>query len=313
MSDVVLLFSGQGAQRVGMGMDFHESSERVRQMFAKADEALGFGLSKVMFEGPDDELTRTSRCQPALFLHGLAALELLRERLPSLRPVAAAGLSLGEFTAHAAAGTFPWLEGLKLVARRGAFMEEACEATDGAMAAMIGGDPEAVRALAADHDVDVANDNAPGQLVLSGSVAGIDAAVAEARSRGIRKAVKLKVAGAYHSRLMASAREKLAAELATAECSAPAMPVVCNFGACEVSQPDEIRDMLVRQVTGSVRWTESIRHLVDQGHRSFVELGPGKVLTGLVGKIAPEAKVFPVENLESLDAAVEGLSQGVNG
>ncbi len=136
MSDVVLLFSGQGAQKVGMGKDFHEASEAARAKFAAADAALGMELSKVMFEGPEEELTRTSRCQPALYLHGLIALDLLREKVPGLNPVAAAGLSLGEFTAHAAAGTFSFEDGLRLVARRGGFMEEACEATRGAMAAM---------------------------------------------------------------------------------------------------------------------------------------------------------------------------------
>ncbi|MEP4076341.1 ACP S-malonyltransferase [Haloferula sp.] len=308
MSDVVLLFSGQGAQKVGMGKDFHEASDTAKAMFAEADEALGMSLSEVMFEGPSEELTRTSRCQPALYLHGLVAAALLQEKVPSLKPVAAAGLSLGEFTAHAAAGTFSRADGLKLVARRGEFMEEACEATTGAMAAMIGGDPEAVSALASECDVDVANFNAPGQIVISGAVEGIDAAVAQARDKGIRKAVKLKVAGAYHSRLMQSAQDKLSAELAGVEMGSPTLPVVCNFGASEVSDPAEIRSMLEKQVTGSVRWTESIELLVSQGHRTFVELGPGKVLAGLVSKIAKDVVVHSVEDLESLEKAAEELA-----
>ncbi|MCU0794693.1 MAG: ACP S-malonyltransferase [Akkermansiaceae bacterium] len=307
MSDVVLLFSGQGAQKVGMGRDFHEASAAARERFAAADAALGFGLSQVMFEGPEDELTRTSRCQPALYLHGLVALEMLRERLPGLRPVAAAGLSLGEFTAHAAAGTFSFEDGLRLVARRGGFMEEACEATRGAMAAMIGGEEAAVVQLAAESGVDVANFNCPGQIVVSGSEEGVDAAVAGAKEKGIRKAVKLKVAGAYHSRLMQSAQDQLAAELAAVEISTPAIPVVCNFAAKVVSDAGEIREMLEKQVTGSVRWTESIRALVAAGHTTFLELGPGKVLAGLVSKIAPEARVISIEDLASLEAAVEAL------
>lgn len=307
MSNVVLLFSGQGAQKVGMGKDFHEASEVARGMFAAADEALGFGLSGVMFEGPEDELTRTSRCQPALYLHGLVALELLREKLPGLNPVAAAGLSLGEFTAHAAAGTFSFEDGLKLVARRGGFMEEACEATRGAMAAMIGGEEDAVVALAAECGVDVANFNCPGQIVVSGSEEGVDAAVAGAKAKGIRKAVKLKVAGAYHSRLMQTAQDQLAVELAGVEMVAPSIPVVCNFAASVVGEPAEIRTMLEKQVTGSVRWTESIRALVAAGHTTFLELGPGKVLAGLVSKIAPEARVLSIEDLAGLDAAVEAL------
>jgi len=307
MSDVVFLFSGQGAQKVGMGKDFHESSATARELFQRADEVLGFPLSKTMFEGPEEELTRTSRCQPALYLHGLVALALLRERVGGLNPVAAAGLSLGEFTAHAAAGTFSFEDGLRLVARRGEFMEDACAATRGAMAALIGGEEEAVKALAAECGVDVANFNAPGQIVLSGTGEGIDAAVEKARDHGIRRAIKLNVAGAYHSRLMQSAQDQLATVLAEVPVRTPAIPVVCNFGASVVADPAEIRSMLEKQVTGSVRWTESIRLLCERGQRHFIELGPGKVLAGLVAKIDKEATVHSVEDLASLDAVAELL------
>ena len=305
MSDVVLLFSGQGAQKVGMGKDFYEASETARALFRKADAALGFPLSQTMFEGPDEELTRTSRCQPALYLHGLVALALLKERVGGLAPVAAAGLSLGEFTAHAAAGTFSFEDGLKIVSRRGLFMEEACEASQGAMAALIGGEEDAVKALAKECDVDVANFNAPGQIVLSGAATGIDAAVEKARDHGIRRAIKLNVAGAYHSRLMQSAQDKLAAELGGLSMQSPGIPVVCNFGASVVADPAEIRSMLEKQVTGSVRWTESIRLLVEKGHRTFIELGPGKVLAGLVAKIDKDDTVHSVEDLASLEAVAE--------
>jgi [acyl-carrier-protein] S-malonyltransferase len=308
MSQIVLLFSGQGAQKVGMGKDWVENSATARSMAVLADKALGFPLSDIMFDGPDEELTKTSRCQPALYLHGLMALALIRERLPNLVPVAAAGLSLGEFTAHAAAGTFSFEDGLRLVARRGEFMEAACLATEGAMAALIGGEEAQVRALAAAADVDVANLNAPGQIVLSGSASGIDAAIAQAKDFGIRRAIKLNVAGAYHSRLMQSAQDKLAAELATVSFQSPALPVVCNFGASLVSDAAEIRSMLENQVTGSVRWTESIQLLIARGHRTFLELGPGKVVAGLVSKIDKEVTVHSVEDLTSLEAAVEALS-----
>lgn len=307
MSDVVLLFSGQGAQKVGMGKDFHEASDTARALFQRADEVLGFPLSTTMFEGPEDELTRTSRCQPALYLHGLVALALVKERVGGLNPVAAAGLSLGEFTAHSAAGTFSFEDGLKLVARRGLFMEEACQATRGAMAALIGGEEAAVKALAAECAVDVANFNAPGQIVLSGTVEGIDAAVEKARDHGIRRAIKLNVAGAYHSRLMQAAQDQLATELAGVAMQPPGIPVVCNFGASVVSDPAEIRAMLEKQVTGSVRWTESIRLLCEMGHRTFIELGPGKVLAGLVAKIEKDATVHSIEDLASLEAVTELL------
>jgi [acyl-carrier-protein] S-malonyltransferase len=291
-----------------MGKDWVETSATARSMAVQADKALGFPLSDIMFDGPDEELTKTSRCQPALYLHGLMALALIRERLPNFVPVAAAGLSLGEFTAHAAAGTFSFEDGLRLVARRGEFMEAACLATQGAMAALIGGEEAQVRALAKAADVDVANLNAPGQIVLSGTASGIDAAIAQAKDFGIRRAIKLNVAGAYHSRLMQSAQDKLAAELATVSFQSPALPVVCNFGASLVSEPAEIRRMLENQVTGSVRWTESIQLLIAQGHRTFLELGPGKVIAGLVSKIDKEVTVHSVEDLASLEAAVEALS-----
>lgn len=308
MSNIVLLFSGQGAQKVGMGKDFVENSATARALAVQADKALGYSLTDLIFEGPDEELTRTAHCQPALYLHGLIALALLKERVPNLNPVAAAGLSLGEFTAHAAAGTFSFEEGLRLVSQRGKFMEEACAATQGSMAALIGGEEEKIRELAKAADVDVANLNAPGQIVLSGSVEGIDSAIAQAKDFGIRRAIKLNVAGAYHSRLMQSAQDKLRAELASASISTPSIPVVSNFGASVVSSTEEIRSTLENQVTGSVRWTESIQALIALGHRTFVELGPGKVVAGLVSKIDKDVTVYSVEDLPSLEAAVEALS-----
>jgi [acyl-carrier-protein] S-malonyltransferase len=307
MTPLVLLFSGQGAQKVGMGKDFAENSAIAREMAAKADETLGFPLSQIMFEGPEEELTKTSRCQPALYLHGLMALALLRERIPALQPVAAAGLSLGEFTAHAAAGTFSFEEGLKLVGKRGLFMEEACNATEGSMAALIGGEEDQVEALAKAADVDIANLNAPGQIVLSGTMAGIDSAISKAKEFGIRRAIKLNVAGAYHSRLMQSAQDKLAAELAATALATPSIPVICNYAAVAVSEAAEIRTMLEKQVTGSVRWTASIRKLVEMGHRHFIELGPGKVIAGLVAKIDKDAVVHSIEDLASLEAVSEAL------
>ncbi len=308
MTQPVILFSGQGAQKIGMARDWIESSATARGLAHEADLALGYALTETMFEGPEESLTATSRCQPALYLHGLIGLALLKERLPNLNPAAAAGLSLGEFTAHAAAGTFSFADGLRLVSRRGTFMEEACNATNGAMAALIGGEESEIRRLAEATDVDVANLNAPGQIVLSGAAPNIDAAVAQAKDFGIRRAIKLNVAGAYHSRLMTTAQEKLAAELAAAAITTPGIPVVANFTARPVSSPDEIRSTLTSQVTGSVRWIESIQYLVSAGHTLFVEIGPGKVLAGLVAKIAPDATVISIEDIPSLDTAVEKLS-----
>ena len=308
MSKVVILFSGQGAQSVGMGKDLVDTYPLAKQLFEQADAALGFSLSSVMFEGPDAELTKTSRCQPALYLHGLTCLEILKQELPQLEITAAAGLSLGEFTAHAAAGTFDFQTGLNVVAQRGQFMEEACDATEGSMAAMIGGDPEHVEALAQESDVDVANFNAPGQIVLSGTLSGIEEAVANAKAKGIKIAKKLDVAGAYHSRLMQSAQDKLATVLADTSMTQPAIPVVCNFEATEVSDAACIRTTLEKQVTGSVRWTESMQKLIADGHTTFLELGPGKVLAGLMKRIDKSVKVISVEDTQSLAAAIEELS-----
>ena len=256
--------------------------------------------------------TRNSRKPHAanqlLFLHGLACLEVLKEKVPALNVVATAGLSLGEFTAHTLAGTFDFETGLKIVEQRGQFMEEACDATNGAMAAMIGGDEEAVAELAADCGVDVANFNTIGQIVLSGDEAGIDKAVAEAKGRGVRMGKKLNVAGAYHSRLMQSAQDKLAGVLAEVEISEPSIPVICNFEARAVSGQDEIKSTLEQQVTGSVRWTASMQQLIADGHTTFLELGPGKVLAGLMSRIDKSATVLSVEDVESLEAAVEALS-----
>lgn len=308
MSDVVILFSGQGAQKVGMGKDLADAYPVVADMFAKADAALGFPLSDIMFNGPDEELTKTSRCQPALFLHGLACLEVLKQKVPSLNPVATAGLSLGEFTAHTLAGTFDFETGLKIVEQRGLFMEEACETTNGAMAAMIGGDDEAVASLAADCGVDVANFNAIGQIVISGDEAGIDKAVAGAKERGIRIAKKLNVAGAYHSRLMQSAQDKLAGVLAGVELSEPTIPVICNFEARKVNDTADIKAMLEQQVTGSVRWTASMQKLIADGHSTFLELGPGKVLAGLMGRIDKSVTVHSVEDVASLEAVAAELA-----
>ena len=302
----VLLFPGQGAQKVGMGKDFYDAYPAAHEMMDAADAALGTPLTKVMFEGPDAELTRTCHCQPALFLHGLVIWNLLREAV-EIEPVAAAGLSLGEFTAHAAAGTFSMEDGLKLVQKRGAYMEEACAAAPSTMAAMIGGNDEAVQALATECGIDVANYNCPGQTVVSGSVEGVDNAVAGARAAGFKLAKKLNVAGAYHSRFMKSAQEKLLPELQSVPMQMPACPVYCNYAARPVESTDDIRAMLGAQVCGSVRWAASMQDLIAKGHRLFIEMGPGKTLAGMMGRICKEATVISIEDVATLQAAIETL------
>ncbi|MFN2509691.1 MAG: ACP S-malonyltransferase, partial [Chthoniobacterales bacterium] len=282
MEKIALLFAGQGAQRVGMGRELAVEFPVAAKLFVEADEILGRRLSEIAWSGPDEELTKTCNAQPALYVHGLASLAALRELLPDLQVEAAAGLSLGEWTAHAAAGTFDFATGLNLVEKRGQLMDAACEATAGAMAAMVGADESAVRALAADTDVDVANLNAPGQIVVSGEAAKVELAVTLAKEHGIRRATLLKVAGAYHSRLMNSAFLQMGQVLTEAQLQMPLFPVVSNVTGRPAETLPEIRRTLQDQITGTVRWTDCMEWLFDRGCDFFIELGPGGVLAGLL-------------------------------
>ena len=309
MKKTALLFSGQGAQSVGMGKDLAAEFPAAAALFEKADSILGYPLSRIAFEGPSEELTKTSVCQPALYVHGLACLAVLKEKFPALEFHATAGLSLGEFTAHAAAGTFDFETGLRLVDKRARAMQEACEASTGGMAAIIGGEEDRVRELAAAADVDVANINAPGQIVLSGEASKIIMAVSLAKEYSARKAVELTVAGAFHSRLMEPAYQSLSIALAETQMLAPRVPVGCNVDAIEVRDPQTIRRTLADQVTGSVCWSQSIEYLIDRLHiEQFIELGPGGVIAGLVGRIRKGTPITSVSNVASLEEAVAFLS-----
>jgi [acyl-carrier-protein] S-malonyltransferase len=308
MKKIALLFAGQGAQSVGMGKDLAENYPAARELFETADQILGRPMSQLMFEGPAEELTKTANCQPALYVHGLACLAALRTELPEFTFDAAAGLSLGEFTAHAAAGTFDFQTGLKLVEQRAQFMQEACETSEGAMAALIGADESAARSLAAQADVDVANFNSPGQIVISGEASRIALAVSLAKEHGIRRATMLNVAGAYHSRLMQSAYLRLGEVLVNTPLKPPRAVVVCNVDAVPVREPDAIRDSLREQVTGSVRWVECVEYLLDEEKcELFVELGPGEVLAGLLSRIRNGTAIRSISDTGSLSAALEAL------
>jgi len=308
---LALLFSGQGAQSVGMGKDLCSEYPVASALFKQADEILGYPLSQFMFEGPAEELTKTSVCQPALYVHGQACLAVVKEKLPSLEFHAAAGLSLGEFTAHAAAGTFDFATGLRLVDKRARAMQAACEATEGAMAAIIGGDEDRMRDLASAADVDVANLNSPGQIVLSGESSKIALAVSLAKEFGARKAVELTVAGAFHSRLMESAYQTLKQALEATPMAEPRVPVVCNVDATAVGDAENIRRTLADQVTGSVCWSQSVEYLIDHLHIThFLELGPGGVIAGLVGRIRKGTPVVSISNVTSLEEWVGALAAG---
>ncbi len=304
---IALLFAGQGAQSVGMGRDLAEQFPSAAELFQRADKILGRSLTGIAWNGSIEDLTRTSNCQPALFVHGLAGLAVLRDMAGEFSIGGAAGLSLGEITAHAAAGTFDFATGLNLVQRRGELMDEACAATNGAMAAMIGGAENDVRQLAADHDVDVANINAPGQIVISGERAKVEVAVGVAREYGIRRATMLNVAGAYHSRLMDTAYQALGHALIDVELQLPQFPVISNVTGDEVKALPEIRQTLQDQVTSTVRWTDCMERLVDLGCNFFIELGPGRVLAGLLQRIDKGADVISVSDAQSARECAERL------
>jgi [acyl-carrier-protein] S-malonyltransferase len=307
VNKIGLLFAGQGAQSVGMGRDLAAQFPVAADLFGQADEILGRSLSEIAWNGPIEELTRTSNCQPALYVHSLAALTALHDVAGEFPIGGAAGLSLGELTAHAAAGTFDFATGLKLVQKRGEFMDEACATTRGGMAAMIGGLENDVRQLAADEDVDIANINAPNQIVISGELANVEAAVAVAKEHGIGRAAMLNVAGAYHSRLMGSAHNKLEKTLADVPIDSPRFPVISNVTGEEVKTPDQIRETLRDQVTGTVRWTDCMQRLLDFGCDFFIELGSGNVLAGLLKRTNREINVISVGDAASVRKCAEAL------
>jgi [acyl-carrier-protein] S-malonyltransferase len=304
---IALLFAGQGAQCVGMGRDLAGQFSVAADLFRQADEILGRKLSEVAWNGPMEELTKTSNCQPALYVHSLASLSGLRELIGEFPIGGTAGLSLGELTAHAAAGTFDFATGLKLVQKRGEFMDEACATTQGGMAAMIGGLENDVRCLAADEDVDIANINAPNQIVISGELANVETAVGVAKEYGIGRAMMLNVAGAYHSRLMESAYGKLEKVLADVPMQSPRFPVISNVTGDEVKTPEQIRETLRDQVTGTVRWTDCMQRLIDLGCDFFIELGPGNVLAALLKRTHRATVVISVGDAESVRKCGEAL------
>jgi [acyl-carrier-protein] S-malonyltransferase len=297
---IALLFAGQGAQCVGMGHDLAGQFSVAADLFRQADEILGRNLCGIAWNGPMEELTKTSNCQPALYVHSLAALAALREVFGQFEVGGAAGLSLGEITAHAAAGTFDFATGLTLVQKRAEFMDEACATTQGGMAAMIGGLENDARRLAADEDVDIANINAPNQIVISGELAKVETAVGVAKEYGIGRAMMLNVAGAYHSRLMESAYLKLEKVLADVPMQSPRFPVISNVTGEEVKRPEKIRETLRDQVIGTVRWTDCMQRLIDLGCNFFIELGPGNVLAGLLKRTNRSIYVISVGDAESV-------------
>ncbi|MDR1859507.1 MAG: ACP S-malonyltransferase [Bacteroidales bacterium] len=277
------IFPGQGAQFSGMGKNLYDNSPIARQLFEQANEILNFDLSGIMFEGSDDDLKQTKVTQPAIFVHSV----VLAKTMPDFQPDMVAGHSLGEFSALVANNTLTFEDGLRLVSKRARAMQRACELQASTMAAIIGLDDATVEAVCAALDAVVvpANYNCPGQLVISGSVEGIEKACALLQERGAKRALKLAVGGAFHSPLMEPAREELADAIMSTPFNTPSCPVYQNVNAQPVTSPAEIRENLVAQLTAPVRWTQSVENMIANGATAFIELGPGKVLQNLVRKI----------------------------
>jgi len=305
MSKTAILFAGQGAQIVGMGQDLAGQFPGAKAWFDRANAALGYDLAAICFQGPEAELTKTEHAQPGIFLVGWVCFELLKERAPNLKFDAAAGLSLGEFTALTAAGAMSFEDGLRVVRQRGQFMQEACDTTRGGMAAIIGLEAAATREVCAEAGVVLANLNCPGQLVISGAAENIARACELAKAKGAKRALPLTVAGAYHSPLMAGAQPKLRDALAKIRLSSPAVPVLSNVTAQAHGADISVR--LVEQVCASVRWEESMRALLAQGFTRFIELGPGAALSGFMKRIDKTVQMLNVADAASLEATVKML------
>lgn len=283
------IFPGQGAQFVGMGKDLYDGNTLAREMFEKANDILGFRITDLMFSGTDEDLRQTRVTQPAIFLHSVILAATQGE---ALKPDMTAGHSLGEFSALVAAGALSFEDGLKLVYARAMAMQKACEAEPSTMAAILGLDDAKVEEILAGigEVVVPANYNSPGQLVISGSMKGIEMACEQLKSAGAKRALPLKVGGAFHSPLMEPARLELAAAINATHFNKPACPVYQNVTGKPYIEPSEIQQNLIAQLTAPVRWTQSIQQMVADGATLFVEVGPGNVLQGLVKKIAPEAE-----------------------
>ncbi|NTV30186.1 MAG: ACP S-malonyltransferase [Candidatus Omnitrophica bacterium] len=306
MKNIALIFPGQGAQKVGMGKELYDASPAARAVFDSADSILGEALTKVIFEGPEEKLISTAYCQPAIFTMSMAALEAFRasEKFGQVSVRYTAGLSLGEYGALCAAGALPFADTLKLIRKRGALMEEAARANPGKMAAVIGFDRDKLVEIVGKAGCEVANFNAPDQTVITGRSAAVEQACQLLAEAGCKKVIPLEVSGAFHSSLMRNAADKFAAELAAPAFKVGEVKVITNVTARPQANPDEIRANLPKQIYSSVQWVETVRFIASQGVTEFVEIGPGRVLKGLIRKIDPALNVQNIQSPEDIAALV---------
>ena len=310
MTKVAFIFPGQGSQSPGMGRELAEAFPAARRVFDEADAALGFPISKLCFEGPAEDLQLTANTQPAILAVSAAAAAVLSEK--GIKPDFVAGHSLGEYSAYVAAGALDLADAVQLVRKRGTYMQEAVPVGQGAMAALIGvGLDVAVKLAAAAAEGDVcqaANDNEPGQVVISGSKAAIDRAIALSKDYGVRRALPLKVSAPFHCALMQPAAVAMQKALADIQASAPCVPVVANVLASAISEPGEIKARLVEQVAGTVRWRESVDYMAKAGVRTFVEAGAGKVLSGMARRIVADAETVTLGTPQEIEDFAKKIS-----
>lgn len=304
---IAILCAGQGAQTVGMGRDLADAFPACKTLLIKANEVLGYDLQKIIFEGPENELTKSNHCQPAIFVMTAVCFQALKSQIANVSCRAAAGLSLGEWSALYLAGAVSFEDGLRILAARGQYMQEACEEQEGAMLSVIGLESAKLREVADNSGVEIANYNSPEQTVLSGRKQNILEAEKMARAAGAKRAVLLNVAGAYHSSLMKSAADKMQAFLSGIQINPVKFPVMANVAGRPHGSPEEIKQNMVKQITSSVRWIDCVQSISGLGVNCCVECGPGRVLSGLVKRIEPQIQLRNVQDKSSLQATVNVL------